>query len=64
MESKDEYRRIIANLVDQGAQRHAERLDLYVSDYAGNLYNFDISSVLKIKHNPQGVSMMRNRFEK
>jgi len=38
--------------------------DLYVSDYAGNLYNFDISSVLKIKHNPQGVSTMRNRFEK
>ena len=37
--------------------------DLYVSDYAGNLYKFDISSVLKIKHNTHGVSLPRNRFE-
>jgi outer membrane protein assembly factor BamB len=40
-----------------------EGFDMYVSDYAGNLYKFDISSVLKTKHNPHGVSAMRNRFE-
>jgi outer membrane protein assembly factor BamB len=38
--------------------------DMYVSDYAGNLYKFDISSVLKIKHNVHGVSISRKRFEK
>jgi len=37
--------------------------DMYLSDYAGNLYKFDISSVLKIKHNVKGVSVPRNRFE-
>jgi outer membrane protein assembly factor BamB len=37
--------------------------ELYVSDYAGNLYKFDISSVMKIKHNTNGVSLPRNRFE-
>ena len=37
--------------------------DMYVSDYAGNLYKFDISSVLKIKHNVHGVSSSRKRFE-
>ena len=37
--------------------------DMYVSSYAGNLYKFDISSVLKIKHNIKGVSVPRNRFE-
>jgi outer membrane protein assembly factor BamB len=40
-----------------------EGSELYVSDYAGNLYKFDISSVLKIKHNTSGVSVSRNRFE-
>ena len=37
--------------------------DMYVSDYAGNLYKFDISSILKIKHSAQGVSLSRKRFE-
>ena len=37
--------------------------DMYLSDYAGNLYRFDISTVLKIKHNINGVSSPRNRFE-
>jgi hypothetical protein len=37
--------------------------DMYVSDYAGNLYKFDISSVLKIKYNTSGVSVPRSRFE-
>jgi hypothetical protein len=37
--------------------------DMYVSDYAGNLYNFDITSILKIKHSTHGVSLPRNRFE-
>jgi outer membrane protein assembly factor BamB len=36
--------------------------DIYVSDYAGNLYKFDVSSVLKIKHNSHGVSKARSRF--
>ncbi len=35
---------------------------MYASDYAGNLYKFDISSVLKIKHNTHGVSTSRSRF--
>jgi len=37
--------------------------DMYVSDYAGNLYKFDISSILKIKHSTHGVSVSRKRFE-
>ncbi len=37
--------------------------DMYVSDYAGNLYKFDISSILKIKHSTHGVSLPRKRFE-
>jgi outer membrane protein assembly factor BamB len=37
--------------------------DMYVSDYAGNLYKFDISSILKIKHSTHGVSLPRIRFE-
>jgi len=35
---------------------------MYVSDYTGNLYKYDISSVLKIKHNVEGVRLMRSRF--
>jgi hypothetical protein len=37
--------------------------DMYVSDYAGNLYRFDISSILKIRHSAQGVSNSRKRYE-
>jgi len=37
--------------------------DMYASDYAGNLYKFDISSILKIKHSTHGVSLPRKRFE-
>jgi len=37
--------------------------DMYVSDYAGNLYKFDISSILKIKHSTHGVSLPRIRFD-
>lgn len=36
--------------------------DMYVSDYAGNLYKFDISSILKIRHSTHGVSLPRNRY--
>ena len=35
---------------------------MYVSDYAGNLYKYDISSVLKIKHDVGGVRSSRNVF--